>query len=170
MIDIFGVPFLKSFRMCIDAEATTPATSCSDNKFLEHSVGQCIPCDGACAGCYGPSALDCACCRFGDRDSRGACPISLDGSQEGQTACTFRTTQVGCSVGCRKLFVALDERLVSKTKRKKKNNEAQSDRPWYNFGPDDTSVFVSPSEWPTRGSSWNPDFIIILFSPFLVVV
>lgn len=123
MIDIFGVPFLKSFRMCIDAEATTPATSCSDNKFLEHSVGQCIPCDGACAGCYGPSALDCACCRFGDRDSRGACPISLDGSQEGQTACTFRTTQVGCSVGCRKLFVALDERLVSKTKRKKKTTK-----------------------------------------------
>lgn len=103
--------------MCIDAEATTPASSCPDNEFLEHSVGQCIPCDGACAGCYGPSALDCACCRFGDRDSRGACPISLDGSPEVQTACTFRTTQVGCSVGWRKLFVAQDERLVSVSKK-----------------------------------------------------
>ena len=96
--DMWG-PFSSSFRICIDAEATTPASSCSDSEFLEQSVGQCIPCDGACAGCYGPSALDCACCRFGDRDSRGACPISLDGIQEGQTACTFRTTQVGCSVG-----------------------------------------------------------------------
>ena len=120
--DMWG-PFSSSFRICIDAEATTPASSCSDSEFLEQSVGQCIPCDGACAGCYGPSALDCACCRFGDRDSRGACPISLDGIQEGQTACTFRTTQVGCSVGWRKLFVAQDERLVSKSKRKKKSTK-----------------------------------------------
>ena len=81
-------------------------------------MGQCIPCDSACAGCYGPSALDCACCRFGDRDSRGACPKSLE-SQEVQTACTFRTTQVGCSVGCKMSWKIGGQKMYNKNQKHK---------------------------------------------------
>eukprot|EP00930_Biecheleria_cincta_P015590 TRINITY_DN12949_c0_g1_i1.p1 TRINITY_DN12949_c0_g1~~TRINITY_DN12949_c0_g1_i1.p1 ORF type:complete len:529 (-),score=61.69 TRINITY_DN12949_c0_g1_i1:208-1734(-) len=48
-------------------------------QFLEESTGRCLPCDAACSACTGPSPFDCTgACVFGQRDVRGACPISAE--------------------------------------------------------------------------------------------
>lgn len=87
-----GTKLADPSKICLRAEAISPSSSCGADEFLELSVGRCLPCDKSCSGCYGTTALDCACCRFGVRDGRGMCPVSLEGENGEAIACTFRST------------------------------------------------------------------------------
>eukprot|EP00435_Cladocopium_sp_Y103_P001750 s787_g1.t1 len=87
-----GTKLADPSKICLRAEAISPSSSCGADEFLELSVGRCLPCDKSCSGCYGATALDCACCRFGVRDGRGMCPVSLEGENGEAIACTFRST------------------------------------------------------------------------------
>eukprot|EP00930_Biecheleria_cincta_P096753 TRINITY_DN8854_c0_g2_i1.p1 TRINITY_DN8854_c0_g2~~TRINITY_DN8854_c0_g2_i1.p1 ORF type:complete len:1114 (-),score=144.64 TRINITY_DN8854_c0_g2_i1:210-3050(-) len=72
-----GTVLQNSGQMCIRAEATTPASSCSSHEYLEISTGRCVMCDSACSACTGPSPYDCVgACAKGLKDSRGSCPLS----------------------------------------------------------------------------------------------
>ena len=70
-----GTVLANQNSMCLKGQAVEIARTCSGQEFLESSIGQCLPCDAACAGCSGPSSLDCLECAFGSRDSRGMCGL-----------------------------------------------------------------------------------------------
>merc|ERR1711865_1359092 len=66
-------------KICLEANAVSLESSCGSGEFLAISVGRCLVCDMACAECTGPTSFDCeGSCVHGEKDSRGACPISAD--------------------------------------------------------------------------------------------
>lgn len=74
-----GTVLQNSGQMCIRAEETTPANSCSSREYLEVSTGHCVRCNAACSACTGPSPFDCVdACAYGPKDSRGSCPFSSE--------------------------------------------------------------------------------------------
>jgi len=73
-----GTMLQDSSKLCSEAALTTPAASCSSTQYLEESVGKCMPCAVACTACNGPTIHDCVACAFGEKDNRGACPVSTD--------------------------------------------------------------------------------------------
>lgn len=74
-----GTMLQNNSKVCIRAVDVAMETSCGPQEFLEASIGRCLGCDNACSTCVGPSLFDCVgACAYGDRDSRGACPLSLE--------------------------------------------------------------------------------------------
>eukprot|EP00931_Biecheleriopsis_adriatica_P053105 TRINITY_DN31029_c0_g1_i3.p1 TRINITY_DN31029_c0_g1~~TRINITY_DN31029_c0_g1_i3.p1 ORF type:complete len:844 (+),score=140.85 TRINITY_DN31029_c0_g1_i3:270-2534(+) len=68
-------------KMCMSAALTTllQESDCKSEEFFEVSVGRCLACSSACSACTGPSNFDCTgACVHGNKDARGACPISAE--------------------------------------------------------------------------------------------
>eukprot|EP00928_Gymnodinium_smaydae_P013473 TRINITY_DN14911_c0_g1_i1.p1 TRINITY_DN14911_c0_g1~~TRINITY_DN14911_c0_g1_i1.p1 ORF type:complete len:1014 (-),score=140.30 TRINITY_DN14911_c0_g1_i1:189-3170(-) len=74
-----GSIFADKTKYCKKYELVAVVTSCAWGKFLDESIGQCLNCDSSCNECTGPTNIDCkGKCKFGEKDSRGLCPISAD--------------------------------------------------------------------------------------------
>eukprot|EP00930_Biecheleria_cincta_P046300 TRINITY_DN3192_c0_g1_i6.p1 TRINITY_DN3192_c0_g1~~TRINITY_DN3192_c0_g1_i6.p1 ORF type:complete len:1041 (+),score=103.50 TRINITY_DN3192_c0_g1_i6:366-3125(+) len=84
--------------LCRGSEAVTPNSSCTAGYFLVTSIGKCLACDMSCNTCTGPTNFDCTgACRFGSRDSRGACAISAAQANFSSAAATPSPTPMPSS-------------------------------------------------------------------------
>lgn len=100
-----GTVLLDPTKLCLNSALVTPPSSCSSGEFLEISVGRCLKCDTSCTACAGPTNFDCTgSCKFGAKDTRGACAISYDqvkfsAAISGTTVAAATCAQATCAKG-----------------------------------------------------------------------